>query len=77
MQKVSIVPIESTSKDEVIQILYRKFDRCYLAYPSNSGSTLTEKKIRNNIRNGRKHEIIHVFNQWFFREANIIKRTIG
>ena len=46
MQKISIVPIESASKDEVIQTPHRKFDRCFLAYPSNLGSTLTEKKIR-------------------------------
>ena len=51
MQKISIVPIESASKDEVIQTPHRKFDRCFLAYPSNLGSTLTEK----NIRDGRKH----------------------
>ena len=44
MQKISIVPIESASKDEVIQIPHKKFDRCFLAYPSNLGSALTEKK---------------------------------
>ena len=45
MQKISIVPIESTSKEEVIQTPpHRKFDRCFLAYPSNFRSTLTEKK---------------------------------
>ena len=51
MQKISIVPIESASNDEVIQTPHRRFDRCFLAYPSNLGSTLTDEKIRN----GRKH----------------------
>ena len=41
MQKISIVPTESASKDEVIQTLHRKFVRCFLAYPSNLESTLT------------------------------------
>ena len=44
MQKISFVPIESVSNDEVIQTPHRRFDRCFLAYPSNLGSTLTEKK---------------------------------
>ena len=63
MQKTSIVPTESASKDEVIQTLHQKFVRCFLAYPSNLGSTLTEeKRLEKNIRNGRKHEI-NVFHQ--------------
>ena len=45
MQKISSVPIESASKDEIIQIPHRKFDRCFLPYPSNLRSTLSEKKI--------------------------------
>ena len=45
MQKISIVPIESAGKDEVIRTPLRKLDRCILPYPSNLGSTLTKKKI--------------------------------
>ena len=64
MQKIRIVPTKSASKDEVIQTIHRKFVRCVLAYPSNLGSTLTEeKKLEKNIRNGRKHEVNHVFPQ--------------
>ena len=44
VQKISIVPIESASNDEVIQNPHRKCDRYFLAYPSNLGSTLIKKK---------------------------------
>ena len=44
MQKISFVPIESASNDEVIQTPHKRFDRSFLAYPSNLGSTLTQKK---------------------------------
>ena len=40
MQKISIVPTEFASKDKVIKTPHRKFDRRFLAYPSNLGEKI-------------------------------------